>query len=74
MPTYAQLLKDFRELDFDGDGIIDAEEFLAILQRDGENGDLDVGTAGMMLKSIARHADGKVGEALRQSAWIQLPL
>ena len=60
MPTYAKLLKDFREFDFNGDGEISADEFLAILQRDGENGELDEKTAQFMLDKIAKHDGGKL--------------
>ena len=59
MPTYAQLLVDFKAFDFNGDGIISADEFLAILQRNGENADLDMRTAALMLNSIAKHDGGK---------------
>ena len=59
MPTYEQLLEDFKQFDFDGDGEIDAAEFLAIMQRNGENADLDLTTAKLMLKSILKHDGGK---------------
>lgn len=59
MPTEAQLLKDFEAFDFNGDGLISADEFLAIMQRGGENSDLDLKTAQHMLKAIAKHDGGK---------------
>ena len=55
MPTKAQLLEDFKAFDFNGDGVICAEELLAILSRDG--GDWDLLTAKHMLKSISKKAD-----------------
>lgn len=55
MPTKEQLLVDFQAFDFDGNGLISADELLAILSRDG--GDWDLKTAEFMLKSISKKAD-----------------
>ena len=55
MPTKEQLVQDFKVFDFDGDGLISADELLAILSRDG--GDWDLPTATMMLAQIAQKAD-----------------
>ena len=59
MPTYSQLLQDFKAFDYNGDGIISADEFLGILQRNGENAELDEATAKLMLNSICKHDGGK---------------
>lgn len=64
MPSYAQLLEDFKAFDFNGDGIIDAGEWLAILQRGGENGELDEATAEFMLKSIAKSGHDVDGDGV----------
>lgn len=55
MPTKQQLIEDFKCFDFDGNGVISADELLAILSRDG--GDWDLKTAEHMLKSISKKAD-----------------
>ena len=54
MPTYAKLLVDFKEFDFNGDGEISADEFLAILQRDGQNADLDEKTVFLRLPVVMK--------------------
>ena len=59
MPTYSALVEAFRAFDYNGDGIISADEFLGILQRDGDNAELDGSTAQMILNSIAKHDGGK---------------
>jgi Ca2+-binding EF-hand superfamily protein len=55
MPTKAQLIKDFKMYDENGDGLIQASEFIHILQ--GKNPSepaVDEGTAKMILDSIMK--------------------